>query len=148
MADLAALADRLEIEELLTRYAWALDSKDFDRLDDVFTADAHIDYTSSGGVAGAFPEVKAWLVKVLALFPAYQHLVTNKDIRVDGDRATSRCELYNPMVTTKPDGSRGVFYVGAEYHDQLARTPRGWRITERIEQSVWTDGDLPTAPAQ
>jgi hypothetical protein len=50
------------------------------------------------------------------------------------------------MVTAKPDGSRGVFYVGAEYHDRLSRTPRGWRITERIEKSVWTDGDVPAAP--
>jgi len=146
MADLAALADRLEIEEVLTRYAWALDSKEFDRLDDVFTADAHIDYTSSGGVAGAFPEVKAWLAQVLPHFPAYQHLVTNKDIRVDGDGATSRSEFYNPMVTAKPDGSRGIFFVGGEYHDQLTRTPQGWRITDRVEKSIWTDGDFPAVP--
>jgi 3-phenylpropionate/cinnamic acid dioxygenase small subunit len=146
MADLAALVDRLAIEEVLTRYAWALDSKSFDGLDEVFTADAHIDYTSSGGVAGPFPEVKAWLARVLPNFPAYQHLVTNHQITVDGDRATSRAEFYNPMVTAKPDGSRGIFFVGGEYHDQLVRTPGGWRISERIEKSVWTDGELPAAP--
>jgi 3-phenylpropionate/cinnamic acid dioxygenase small subunit len=146
MADLAALVDRLEIEEVLTRYAWALDSKTFDGLDDVFTSDAHIDYTSSGGVAGPFPEVKAWLARVLPHFPAYQHLVTNHQITVDGDQATSRAEFYNPMVTAKPDGGRGIFFVGGEYHDQLVRTPQGWRIRERIEKSVWTDGELPAAP--
>ena len=146
MADLAAIADRLDIEEVLTRYAWALVGKEFDRLDDVFTPDAHLDYTSSGGVAGAFPEVKAWLAGILPHFPAYQHLVTNKHITVDGDRATSRSALYNPMVTAKPDGSRGIFFVGAEYHDQLVRTPAGWRIRERVERSVWTDGEFPAAP--
>lgn len=146
MTDLELLADRLAIADVLTRYAWSLDSKEFDGLDDVFTDDAHIDYTSSGGVAGAFPEVKAWLASVLPHFPAYQHLVTNTDIRVDGDTATSRAEFYNPMVTAKPDGSRGIFFVGGEYHDRLARTPAGWRITERIERSVWTDGDFPAAP--
>jgi 3-phenylpropionate/cinnamic acid dioxygenase small subunit len=146
MADLATLADRLEIEEVLTRYAWALDSKDFDRLDDVFTADAHIDYTSSGGVAGPYPEVKAWLAKVLPHFPAYQHLVTNQDITLTGDRATSRAEFYNPMATTRPDGSTGMFFVGGEYHDRLVRTAQGWRIEERVEKSVWTDGEYPAAP--
>ena len=146
MTELELLADRLAIADVLTRYAWSLDSKEFDGLDDVFTVDAHIDYTSSGGVAGAFPEVKAWLTSVLSHFPAYQHLVTNTDIRVDGDTATSRAEFYNPMVTAKPDGSRGIFFVGGEYHDRLARTPSGWRITERIERSVWTDGDFPAAP--
>jgi len=146
MTDLERLADRLAIADVLTRYAWSLDSKEFDGLDDVFTDDAHLDYTSSGGVAGAFPEVKAWLASVLPHFPAYQHLVTNTDIRIDGDTATSRAEFYNPMVTAKRDGSRGIFFVGGEYHDRLARTPAGWRITERIERSVWTDGDFPAAP--
>ena len=146
MPELQSLADRLEIEDLLTRYAWALDHKQFDELNDVFTADAHLDYTSSGGEAGAYADVKAWLAKVLPQFPAYQHLVTNKQITVTGDRATSRAEFYNPMVMAKRDGSTSIFFVGGEYHDDLARTPKGWRITKRIEKSVWTDGAVPQAP--
>jgi 3-phenylpropionate/cinnamic acid dioxygenase small subunit len=146
MPDLQALADRLEIEAVLTRYAWALDSKQFDELDAVFTPDAHIDYTSSGGEAGAYPDVKAWLAKVLPNFPAYQHLVTNKQITVDGDRATSRAEFYNPMVMANRDGATSIFFVGGEYHDQLVRTPNGWRITNRVEKSIWTDGAVPQTP--
>ncbi len=142
---LQRIADRLEIEDVLTRYAWSIDSKSFDGLDDVFTADAQIDYTSSGGIAGAYPEVKAWLASVLPHFPAYQHLVTNKQIEVSGDTATSRSEFYNPMMQQKPDGSTSLFFVGGEYHDRLTRTASGWRIKERIEKSVWTDGDMPTA---
>jgi 3-phenylpropionate/cinnamic acid dioxygenase small subunit len=147
MTDVQLLADRLAIADVLTRYAWSLDSKEFDGLDDVFTPDARIDYTSSGGIAGAFPEVKAWLASVLPLFPAYQHLVTNTDIRVDGDEATSRAGFYNPMVTTKRDGSRGIFFTGGEYHDRLVRTPAGWRIAERVERSVWTDGEIGVLPS-
>ena len=95
---LQAIVDRLAIEDLLTKYSWSIDTKQFDGLDDVFTADAHIDYTSSGGVKGPFPEVKAWLSKVLPSFPAYQHLVTNKQVVIDGDAATCRAEFYNPMI--------------------------------------------------
>jgi 3-phenylpropionate/cinnamic acid dioxygenase small subunit len=146
MSDLQSIADRLEIEDLLSRYAWALDSKDFDGLDDVFTPDARLDYTSAGGEAGAYPEVKAWLAKVLPHFPAYQHLVTNHQITLDGDTATSRSEFYNPMVTAAGDGTRGIFFVGGEYHDRIVRTPVGWRIAERVERSVWTDGAFPAAP--
>jgi 3-phenylpropionate/cinnamic acid dioxygenase small subunit len=146
MPDLQTIADRLDIEAVLTRYAWALDTKEFDGLDEVFTPDAHIDYTSSGGEAGDFEKVKAWLAHVLPNFPAYQHLVTNKQITLNGDQATSRSEFYNPMVFAKPDGSTSIFFVGGEYHDRLTRTPDGWRITERVEKSIWTDGAVPAVP--
>ncbi|MBM3670832.1 MAG: nuclear transport factor 2 family protein [Actinobacteria bacterium] len=143
---LRALSDRLEIEAVLTRYAWAIDSKTFDGLDDVFAPDAFVDYTSAGGIKGDYPEVKAWLASVLPHFPAYQHFVTNKDIDVDGDTATSRSAFYNPMAQAADGGGVSLFFVGGEYHDKLTRTDKGWRITERIEKSVWTDGNVPAAP--
>jgi 3-phenylpropionate/cinnamic acid dioxygenase small subunit len=143
---LEAIADRLEIEEVLTRYAWALDTKEFDGLDDVFTPDAFVDYTSAGGIKGSYPDVKAWLSQVLPHFPAYQHLVTNKHIEIDGDTATSRAGFYNPMGQQQKDGSLSFFYVGGEYHDKLVRTDQGWRIAERVEKTIWTDGNVPAAP--
>jgi hypothetical protein len=142
---LQAIADRLEIDELLSKYAWALDTKSFDGLDEVFTPDAHLDYTSAGGIKGSFPEVKAWLADVLPHFPTYQHYMTNKVITIDGDTATSTTSLYNPMGQQKGDRIT-FFYMGGEYHDRLVRTPDGWRIAERIEKTTWADGDLPTAP--
>jgi hypothetical protein len=139
---LEELFDRLEIDELLTRYATAIDSKTFDLLDDVFTPDAHVDYTSAGGIAGDFPTVKAWLSEVLPYFPEYQHVVGNRDVAVDGDNATSISKFFNPMV----QGSGDMFFVGGEYHDKLVRTADGWRIAERIEKNKWTYGSVPPVP--
>ena len=39
------LSDRQEIQELLAAYSYAIDFRDWDALDDVFTEDATIDYT-------------------------------------------------------------------------------------------------------
>ena len=144
--DVQVLSDRLEIESLLTSYAWALDHKQFDGLDAVFTPDAFIDYTSAGGIKGAFPEVKAWLAQVLPNFSAYQHLVTNKQIALDGDAATSIAGFYNPMGQPTKGEALSFFFVGGEYHDELVRTPAGWRISQRIEKSIWTDGNVPATP--
>ncbi|MEV5559052.1 nuclear transport factor 2 family protein [Nonomuraea wenchangensis] len=47
--DARELADRLEIADLLARYTRAVDSGRWERLDEVFTADAVIDYSSAGG---------------------------------------------------------------------------------------------------
>jgi len=138
-AIVSAIADRLEIEDLLTRYCRAIDSLDWELLDTVFVAEAFIDYTSSGGVKGVYPEVRAWLAQVLPGFPVRQHLVTNLQIRIDGDRATSRAYFYNPMGRPQPDGSVKLFFVGGDYVDELVRTEAGWRIAQRIEQQLWVD---------
>jgi len=143
---LQGIADRLEIDDVLSRYAWSIDTRNFDGLDDVFTPDAHVDYTSAGGIKGAYPEIKAWLAKVLPSFHAYQHIVANRDIKIDGDTATSRAEFYNPMGQSDADGKVTFFFVGGEYHDELVRTAKGWRIKQRIEKTVWTDGNLPATP--
>jgi 3-phenylpropionate/cinnamic acid dioxygenase small subunit len=140
---LEELFDRLEIDELLTRYATAIDTKTFDLLDTVFTPDAHIDYTTAGGIAGDFATVKAWLAEVLPHFAQYQHVVGNRNVAIDGDTATSVSTFFNPMVMQ--NGS--TFFCGGEYRDQLVRTADGWRIGDRFEQTVWTYGSVPAAPA-
>lgn len=134
---LAEIADRFEIQDLLTRYCHAIDTRAWDDLDTVFTPDATIDYTAAGGVRGAFPEVKAWLAEVLPRFAMTQHLVTNHDIRVDGDRATSRVYVHNPMGSRNAEGTLDVFFFGGWYNDQLIRTPAGWRITARVEETAY-----------
>ena len=50
--DLQALQYRVEITDLLHRYARALDTTDWDLRASVFPPDAHHDYTSSGCPAG------------------------------------------------------------------------------------------------
>lgn len=144
--NLEELAHRIAIQDLLTHYCTAIDSMQLDKLDDVFTPDAHIDYTSAGGIKGAFPEVKAWLQKALSLFPTTQHLVANFEITIDGDHAKSRCMFYNPMTLPVPPEESAdprVLYFGGYYNDELIFTSEGWRIRQRIEDTAWKDATFP-----
>jgi hypothetical protein len=127
------MSDRLEIQDLFARYSFAIDDRDWDALDEVFTADAVIDYTAAGGVRGTLPQIKVWLAQVMARFSAYQHMVATTRLELAGDSATSRTILFNPMVVDK-DGVKQVFFIGLWYRDRLVRTAQGWRIRERIEQ--------------
>lgn len=43
------IADRLEIEQLLTVYAAAVDARDWERFREVFTNDVVLDYSAFGG---------------------------------------------------------------------------------------------------
>jgi 3-phenylpropionate/cinnamic acid dioxygenase small subunit len=135
---LQELADRLEIDDLLTRYATAVDNKDWDLFRTCFTPDAFIDYTAAGGIKGKLPEIAAWLAEVLPAFPMTQHIVANRDVVVDGDTATSRSCFFNPMGLAAGKEEMQLFFDGGYYNDKLVRTADGWRIAERIEETAYT----------
>lgn len=149
--DLHVLADRIEIDDLLTRYATLIDARRFDELDQVFTPDAVLDYRSAGGIRGPFPEVRDWLAGVLPLFTWTQHLVVNRAVELapGADEATCRSLFHNPNAM-EIEGRPWLFVVGGAYHDRLVRTASGWRIRHRVEETTWWDnpppGLAPTPP--
>ena len=144
---LRTLGDRVEIDDLLVRYATAIDSRDWSLLDTVFAADARLDYRSAGGIRGTFPEVRTWLSEVLTIFSWTQHLVVNREVAIDpgGEAATCRSIFHNPNGLVV-DGEPWLFTVGGRYHDQLARTAAGWHITSRVEETTWWDHPMPGLP--
>ena len=73
MLSLQEMSDRLEIQDLITRYAYAIDEQDWNALDRVFTPDAVIDYTELGGAKGSLSDTKAYLAQAMPTFPAFQH---------------------------------------------------------------------------
>jgi 3-phenylpropionate/cinnamic acid dioxygenase small subunit len=139
------VSDRIQISDLLTRYTVAIDQKDWSLLDTCFTEDARLDYTSAGGIAGTYPEVRAWLEAALAPFPMTVHFISNTTVELEGDHASTRTAVLNPMGFANPDGTMHLFTVGAYYNDKLRRTEDGWRIIERIEEQAFIDGSLPEA---
>ncbi|MFA5938047.1 MAG: nuclear transport factor 2 family protein [Sinimarinibacterium sp.] len=141
-AALQRLADRIELKDLVVRYANAIDRRDFEALDSVFTPDAWIDYRAMGGVDGPYPAVKKWLPQALQHFPAYMHFVGNCGFTIDGDRATGRIACFNPMVVPKPEGGTDTMFLGLWYVDEYVRTADGWRITRRAEEKCY-DFNMP-----
>ena len=137
MLDQQGLSDRIEIDDLITSYTRAVDTLDWVRFDAVFTEDATIDYTASGGIKGTRDEVRDWLAETLPMFSAMQHYVAQKEVRLDGDTAEVRVYLMNPMQITQPDGSTWQMDVGGYYIHQLVRTPEGWRSRQLVEELAW-----------
>jgi hypothetical protein len=138
--NLEEISDRLEIEAVLVRYTRAIDTGEWDRLDEVFTPDASIDYTATGGIAAAYPEVKAWLAEVLPIFPRRLHTLGQVDSRVEGDAAAVAAYFHNPMILPGRDGAEQVVEFGGIYHHDLVRTPEGWRSRRLVEELVWKRG--------
>ncbi len=133
--DLQATSDKLEIRELLFRYARGLDTQDWPLLASVFSPDARLDYTSVDGPAGARDEVVAWLERALTPVPMTQHFITNIEIDLKGDHASVRAMFYNPMQLP---GIEGLAYCGGTYHHQMVRTPEGWKSEGLVEETKWS----------
>lgn len=132
----AEVADHLAVVASLHRYAYAIDDRDLDAVRDVFTTDAHLDYTASGGPAGARDDVVEWIGAGIAMLGATQHVVTNELVELEGDTATSRCYLVNPLLTSGDDPT--VVLLGGEYRDRWRRADDGWRIVDRQQLVTWT----------
>jgi hypothetical protein len=138
--DLREISDRLEIEALLVRYTRAIDTGEWDWLDQVFTADAKIDYTATGGIAAPYAEVKPWLAEMLPIFPRRMHTLGQIHSEVDGDRASVAAYFHNPMVLPQDGGEGTLVEFGGIYHHQLRRTSGGWRSYRLLEELVWKRG--------
>ncbi|MFJ8743485.1 nuclear transport factor 2 family protein [Embleya sp. NPDC127516] len=139
MLTLQEISDRMEIQDLMVRYSHAVDTGDWDALDTVFTADALIDYSAMGGSKGGLKETKEFLASVMPGFGAYQHLISNSSITVDGDTATGRTMCHNPMVFKGEDDETPgpVMFCGLWYIDTFTRVAGEWRISSRSEEKSY-----------
>lgn len=138
--DAHELADRLEIADLLARYAHAVDSGQWDLLDDVFTPDAVIDYRSAGGIRGGRAEIKEWLAATLAAWPGRLHLIGSTRMDVDSGEArvsASFTDTLSPSRDLLQAPAQGLIQGGGWYHHRMRRTPAGWRSRELVEEQAW-----------
>lgn len=135
--ELGRLADRAEIVDVTVRYALALDTKDFDALDDVFTPDARADLLEDLEGREA---IKARIRRAIEPLDRTQHLVGNHLVVVDGDRATCSSYLQSQHVRRAAEGGPN-FIVAGRYEDRLIRTSNGWRIEFRRLSVWWTEGN-------
>jgi 3-phenylpropionate/cinnamic acid dioxygenase small subunit len=139
--------DVKQIEQLLYLYAWMVDKREWGLIDQVFSADATIDYASTGG-PGRMPHREAleWLDGALKPWPINLHHITNIMPRLDGDRARCRCYFFAPMGRPRAGGgyfAQDIVTNAGFYHDELVRTERGWRISERVCEMTVMIGVLP-----
>ena len=133
---LQEMSDRFEIQDMLFRYADIIDRKAVDELNDIFTADAHIDYSAFGGSVGDRESTLDFLKQALPAFSASQHLNANIQIAVEGDTGTGRVMCFNPMEMPLGE-EKQVFMLGLWYVDSYRRTTEGWRICSRKEETSW-----------
>ena len=125
--------DIIEIHQLLGRYGHLVDAARWDRFDELFTADAVLDYT-----AVRAPDVLRGIDAIRAYFaganhPSAHHVTNIVVDEVDGQvRVTSK--FFAPYTRSTHDPHR---WYGGDYDDVVVSTPAGWRIARRTCTARW-----------
>ena len=117
------LADRLELHELPGRYGDAIDDRDWEGLNRIFTDDATFDLTDLGvRMLTGLPAIKRFM-DVDAEHPL-THMMTNIYVDEVPDRVTMNFRI----VALRKGGLVGT----ASYYDVVVKTPDGWRVKDRV----------------
>ena len=120
MARIAEI-DRIDITDILNKVAYILDSKEYDRMGDVFADD--IQFRKPGRLtANGLDELKTAFKNFPA--PSLSHHITNLILSGSEDGTV---QALCKALSQRADKS----IVAAEYTDILKKTSNGWRIASR-----------------
>ena len=134
------VSDRLAIVDLAVSYANAVDSRDWNKLRDVFTADAEWNAVGFGEPAKGIDAIVARLRSTLEHLDLTQHIVSNHAVRFHDAGADHSCYVLGQHI--KRGLQEGDQFMGAgRYDDQVRLLPDGWRISRRVLTALWTMGN-------
>jgi hypothetical protein len=140
-----AIEDRLEIEDVIVRYAIAVDTQDDEMLAACFTDDAEASFAGvPAGPGGA--AIAAFLASLRGVpVIGSTHRFANIVVTLDGDEADVQSSAVVYGVRGEPLQLR---LRGISYRDRFVRTPAGWRIGRRVHSAAWEGGaeTLPLTP--
>jgi hypothetical protein len=140
---LQRLIDRQAIVDTTLRYGLAVDTRDWDLFESLFTNQIEVD-VSFLGPGGYRPFVAHdWAVSVRENVSGYQstqHIITNHLVSIDGDSAT--CRAYLQARHYLPNDAGDPFRdIGGWYDWDLVRTGEGWLVRRYKLTLAWSAGN-------
>ncbi len=134
--DSTIIADRLAISDLVHAYAQGVDRRDPEAVADLFTEDGNfVAYATPGATEPTSrSQGRAEITKAIGMARHYRqttHTIGNHLATVEGDGATAetRCVAYHVLGD---EGAETLLVWHIRYLDSYARSPSGWRISERV----------------
>jgi len=131
----------IALQDVVMKYAQAIDTKDWDLFRTVFVDDIQLTYGEPWGPFDGIDEVVSFVDPFHAPLDGSRHSTTNfRVVAYDGNTAMTRCSVDALLV--KADHPDGPFLrvIGA-YVDDFVRQPDGWRIKNREFTRLWAEGN-------
>jgi ketosteroid isomerase-like protein len=133
-AAIRALQDRMDITDVLYRYASTIDRFDLAGLRSVLADDVSAQYGNADLVVGG-DAVAAWIGEAIANVVWQHHLLSVYHVEVDGDRASAL--VYHTSHQVFEDAPDTAKLIVGRYHTELRREADGWRINRLVLEILW-----------
>ena len=137
------LVDRAEITDLLVAIGRRADSREFDRLAELFTDDGYIVLPFGDGHLPA-SGIGDMCRRIFTGYARTHHLLGNFAIEIDNDTAVSHHYVLATHVPD-PDNPSAHADIGGWYDMAQRRTENGWRLHTLDLKFIYSD-NLPFQP--
>ena len=130
--------DKAAIIEALNLYAFALDARQWDLFDRIFTEDVVMDLGPAAVAWANRDEFKQGFKNFHETLDNHQHTMMGHLVHVDGDTAHAFC--YGNWLLVREAADGGPAWMGTGwYDDELVRLEDGWKIKRRVCRLLsWT----------
>lgn len=138
---LAAIQDRIDITDVLYRYASTIDAFDLEGLRDTLHDEITAQYGNAAEARGG-DAVAAWIAETIAPVVWQHHLLSVYHVEIDGDDATAL--VYHTSHQLFEDDPASAKVLVGRYRNELRRTPNGWKISRLELELLWGESKLDT----
>lgn len=138
-------ADIESVGEVLHRYAWALDNKDWDRLALCFHP--QVDFLASNfGHFKSRDTLVAEFQRRTARVPVRRHMFSNIYVTVDGDEAVATSYLI--LIRERLNAAEGANFLATGYYRIVFRRSLvGWQMMHFRYENVTAEGNIRMDPS-
>ena len=137
-----AIQDRIDITDVLYRYASTIDRFDSEGLRRTLADDLWAQYGNAEPLVGG-DAVANWIGRSIAPVIWQHHLLSVYHVDVDGDNA--RALVYHTSHQVFADDPKTAKVLVGRYHNELRRTGDGWKISRLVLDLLWGEAKTDAA---
>jgi ketosteroid isomerase-like protein len=135
MDQLQSLADRVEIDALRGEFTDAAMMNDHERFVSLFEPDGAVRIPAGNIEAIGHDGIRALAEQREVIMDVFVQTTHPGVIQLDGDTASGRAYM-SELIRLRDGGSHLNYAI---YHDTYARTPDGWKFSERVFEIRYLD---------
>jgi ketosteroid isomerase-like protein len=139
---LRAIQDRLDVTDVLYRYASTIDKFEYDGMRATLADDIWAQYGNADPVEGG-DALREWIQEMTATVIWQHHFLSVYSVEIDGDSA--KALVYHTSHQLFEDDPENVKLLVGRYHNELRRDADGWKISRLVLEILWGESKADAA---